>query len=357
MTNTGKSPNELPLPGHFNPDHADSIWRVPYGERAREAAAWTGRHGIRPAHEDRFRIGLVLVDMQNTFCLPDGELFAAGRSGRGAVDDTVRLCRFIYHNLHRITRISPTLDTHLPMQIFHAVFLIDDHGHHPEPYTDVTREEVDNGRWRFNPALAETLGVTAEEGQRRLEHYVRTLESTGKFALTIWPYHALLGGVSHALTSLIEEAVFYHALCRGAVPDFQVKGDYPWTEHYSVLGPEVLEDPDGQPMSRKNTAFLDALDAFDAVVLTGQAKSHCLAWSVQDILEQKPEIAPKVYLLEDCTSPVVIPDGPDFTETAAAAFERFREAGMHIVQSSRPMAEWPGLTDHVRDASRARTNP
>jgi hypothetical protein len=33
----------------------------------------------------------------------------------------------------------------------------------------------------------------------------------------------------------------------------------------------------------------------------------------------------------------------DYTDPADQAFRRFAEAGMHVVQSTRPMEEWPGI--------------
>jgi nicotinamidase-related amidase len=47
--------------------------------------------------------------------------------------------------------------------------------------------------------------------------------------------------------------------------------------------------------------------------------------------------------LEDCTSPVVVPNVVDFTERADAAFERFAKAGMHIVKSTEAIANWSDL--------------
>ena len=93
--------HELPIPPHFAPARMGEVWRVPYQERAAEAAAWARAHGIRPAAEDRLRICLVAVDVQNTFCVPGFELFVGGRSGTGAVDDNRRLCEFLYRNLAR----------------------------------------------------------------------------------------------------------------------------------------------------------------------------------------------------------------------------------------------------------------
>ena len=71
--------------------------------------------------------------LRNTFCIPEFELYVGGHSGSGAVDDSGRLCEFIYRNLHRITQMIPTMDTHQAMQIFHAVYLIDADGKHPDP--------------------------------------------------------------------------------------------------------------------------------------------------------------------------------------------------------------------------------
>jgi hypothetical protein len=34
-----------------------------------------------------------------------------------------------------------------------------------------------------------------------LQHYVDELEQRGKYSLTIWPFHAMLGGLGHALVS------------------------------------------------------------------------------------------------------------------------------------------------------------
>lgn len=341
---------ELPLPPHYDPEKVGQVWRVDYEALARAAPAWTARWGLRPAAEDRRQIALLAVDVQNTFCVPGFELFVAGRSGTAAVEDNRRLCAFLYRNLGRITRIYLTLDTHRAVQVFHSVFLVDAQGRHPEPYTVVRAADVEAGRWRFNVALAPGLGLSPEAGQRHLLHYTQTLERSGKYALTIWPYHALLGGIGHALVAAVEEAVFFHTLARASQPGFLVKGDHPLTEHYSALGPEVTVDAEGRPLGSRDTTLLDVLEAYDAVIVAGQAKSHCVAWTVADLLalarERDAALVKKVYLLEDCTSPVVVPGGPDFTEEAEAAFRRFAEAGMHRVRSSEPLDRWPGFPDH-----------
>ena len=169
----------------------------------------------------------------------------------------------------------------------------------------------------------------------------------GKYELTIWPYHAMLGGIGHALVSAVEEAVFFHGIARYSQPSFQIKGSNPFTENYSVLSPEILEDSEGEQIAKKNVKFIKELLDFDAIVIAGEAKSHCVAWTIDDLLSEiytwDRELAEKVYLLEDCSSPVVIPGVVDYTNEADAAFERFAAAGMHVVRSTEPILSWPGI--------------
>lgn len=339
---------ELPVPGHFQPDTVGQVWRVPYGERAAQAAAWAVVHGIAPAATDEKRVCLLAIDVQNTFCLPEFELFVGGPSGRGAVDDNARLCDFIYRNLASITEIHPTLDTHTAMQIFHPVFLVNQDGEHPQPMTPVSFDDVEKGVWKVNPAVAGSIaGGDVDVLQRHLLHYCRRLSDSGKYLLMIWPYHSILGGIGHCLVAAVEEALFFHNLARHSQTGFEIKGGNPLTENYSVLRPEVLDSPDGQAIDRKNGRLVSKLLEFDALIIAGQAKSHCVAWTVADLLHEietlDPELAGKVYLLEDCTSPVVVPGVIDFTDDANSAYQRFADAGMHRVKSTTAMADWPGL--------------
>jgi len=334
----------LPLPPHYDPQKVTKVWRVPYQERAEQARSWALQHKITPAAEDQFKTLLVLIDVQNTFCLPEFELYVGGRSGTGAVDDNRRLCQFIYRHLGAITQIVMTMDTHAALQIFHPSFLIDSQGNNPPPLTQISVDDIEEGRWMFNPAIAPSLEVTPEYGQRQLLYYTKALKQSGKYNLTIWPYHAILGGIGHALVSSVEEAVFFHTVARYSQPRIEIKGRQPFTEHYSAFGPEVLNDADGHPVGEKNESLFEFMLGFDAIIFAGQAKSHCVASSVDDFLRsirrKDEKLAKKVYLLEDCTSPVVIPNVVDYTDAADDAFKRFADAGMHIVRSTEPIEKW-----------------
>jgi nicotinamidase-related amidase len=348
---------ELPFPPHFKPGKTDDVFRVDYQNISKSSAVWADTHGIKPSSEDGLRISLIIVDAQNTFCIPGFELFVGGRSGRGAVDDNRRLCEFIYRNLGAITEIAPTMDTHQAMQIFHGIFFINDRGEHPDPYTLISVEDIEEGRWRFNKKLSHSLMHDDDYIERYLLHYTKELRNSGKYELTVWPYHAMLGGIGHALVSSVEEAVFFHSMARISQPDIHVKGDHPLTEHYSVLGPEVSTGPDGEPLSLRteslfqkpaaSEAIYGKLSQFDAVIIAGQAKSHCVAWTIADLLDKvmagDVSLVEKIYLLEDCTSPVVVPGVIDYTEEADKAFARFSDAGMNVVRSTDPIEKWGGI--------------
>jgi len=332
------SNSQLPIPDFFDPQNVGTVWRIPYEERVRQARDWASQHGLQPASADSTKTWLMLIDVQNTFCIPEFELYVGGRSGRGAVEDNARLCEFIYRNLGNITQITATMDTHRTMQVFHAIFFVDKDGNHPAPYTDIHASELREGMWSFNPALSSQFGIAPEYGQQMMIHYAEELEKKGKYALTIWPYHAMLGGIGHALVASVEEALFFHAVARTTQYDLNVKGDKPFTEHYSVIGPEVLTGPMGETLGTHNQKFIEQLQQVDRLVIAGQAKCHCVAWTVSDLLEDIAlldlDLAKKVYLLEDCTSPVVVPGVVDHTDAADAAYERFAKAGMNIVKST-----------------------
>lgn len=347
----------LPIPQHFDASKADKVWPVDYLRLERDGEDWYRQHDIEPAVTDKVRTALLIIDAQITFCVPGYELFVGGRSGRGAVDDNVRLCEFIYRNMRHITRIFPTMDTHTQFQIFHPLFLVNDAGEHPQPYTVVTHDDIANGVWKVNPRATYSLGGNYLGLQRHLDYYTQQLEKSGKYALIIWPPHAMLGGIGHALAPIVHEAVEFFNVVRASQTGFEIKGGHPLTENYSVLSPEVTTTNGGAPLpnAQKNYRFIEKLidpdNGFDVIGIAGQALSHCVAWTIDDlltsILAKDPAAARKVHIIRDCSSPVVTPYR-DFTSDAEAALMRFTDAGMRIVRSTDPITSWPGYQEAVR---------
>src|SRR5690606_6940505 len=250
------SKDTLPIPEHFKSESVGSVWKVDYQQIAAGASEWRTKHQIFPAAEDSTRVGLLLIDVQNTFCIPGFELFVRGAGGEDSVEDNRRLCRFIYHNLHRITRIYASLDTHQAIQIFHSIFLVDRDGKHPDPLTVITPGDL-GSRWKINPAVAREIGLSIEAAETYLQQYANSLQRKERLDWTIWPYHAMLRGIGHSMVAAVHEAVFFHSICRQTNPRYIQKGDNPLSEHYSLIGPEVLEGPQRNTIAAKDSSLIE----------------------------------------------------------------------------------------------------
>jgi nicotinamidase-related amidase len=341
---------ELPFPTFYDPRSAE---RWSYSPDQQElfaaAAAYRKAHDLRPVAADKRNVHLCLIDVQKDFCFPQGSLFVAGRSGRGAVDDSRRIAELIYRHADVFTGITATMDTHFAHQIFFPSFWLTRDGEAVSAHRVISTADLDAGEVRPNPAMAKWLcGGNYPWLMKQVRHYTETLERAGKYQLYLWPPHCILGSDGHALAGVVHEARMFHAFARGAQSWVEVKGGHPLTENYSVMQPEVRTRHDGQPLAQKNTQFLATLLAADAVVIAGQAASHCVKSSIDDILAEivasDPELAKKVYLVTDCMSAVTVPDGKgglaaDFTGDAEKALDRFAAAGMKLVKST-DAARW-----------------
>ena len=319
----------LPLPGFYRPDAVGELYMERAALVAEEAVAFRDRHDIRASSMDKTRIAAFGIDCQVGFCTPGASLFVPG-----AVEDTQRTLDWLYRNLDRITGLHFSLDTHRVFQIFHPAFWVDASGKHPAPLTPITHEDVRQGRWMPIVHPRECL------------EYTRKLETNGKYVLTIWPFHTLLGGLTHALVPALMEASIFHAIARRHQTHFETKGTHAMTENYSVLSPEVSE-LGGKTVGGFNAPFFKVLMEYDRIYVFGQAKSHCVLSTLRDlqdrIMATDPGLVDKVYILEDAMSPVPappidpLPASLDFPRIAEAAFDDFRKAGFHLVKTTDPI--------------------
>lgn len=320
---------QLSLPSFYDHGKVGEVFMERAGLVAEEAAELRDRAQIKPAGQDKHRIAAFGIDCQIGFCTPGASLFVPG-----AVEDTQRTCDWIYRNLDRITGLHFSMDTHRVFQVFHPAWWTDRAGQHPAPLTTITYDEVKRGDWTPIIHPKECL------------EYVKQLEQAGKYVLTIWPFHTLLGGISHALVPSLMEAAIFHSVARNRQTHFETKGTHAMTENYSVLSPEVTS-LGGQTVGSFNTPFFKMLMEYDRIYVFGQAKSHCVLSTLKDIRahiqQTDPSLADKIYILEDATSPVPappidpLPPHLDFPRIADEAFEDFRRAGMHIITTKDPI--------------------
>jgi len=293
---------------------------------AEQAAAFRDEHRIAPGDDDSRRVAAFGIDCQVDFCLPGGSLYVPG-----AVEDTTRTIEWLLRNVGRITDLFFSLDTHSAWQIFHPAWWVDAAGKHPEPFTTIRAADVRSGRYRALRQAAESL------------EYCEKLEASGRYVLTVWPYHTLEGGVGRALVPALFEAAVFHAVARRRAPIFQSKGTHPLTESYSVLAPEVLEIA-GSSVGGFDDALFARLMSYDRVYVFGQAKSHCVLSTLRDLRERivsrDPSLAAKVWILRDAMSPVPpppldpLPPDLDFPALADENVEQCRRAGMRVVSTT-----------------------
>jgi nicotinamidase-related amidase len=293
------------IPDFYDPSRIGELFHPDIPRIAADAAA----AGLSAAAQDKRKIHLVIIDMQ----MP------------GSLGDIQRLIEFIYVNAERITSITCSLDSHLPFQIFHPAWWTDAEGNHPTPFTLISYADISAGKWR--PLVAPV----------RSTNYVKELETRAKKQLTIWPYHVMIGGIGNALDPELWSAVVWHSLARRTQPTWLTKGSIPLTEHYSIIQPEVPVP--SHPLGGKNKAFVDTLSDADMVIIAGEAETHCVLETVEDVVEDfgdKPQALQKIYFLRDCTSPVIHPD-VDFHSIALRRFAEFEAQGVNFLDSTEPL--------------------
>ncbi len=97
--------------------------------------------------------------------------------------------------------------------------------------------------------------------------------------------------------------------------------------------------PGGQPGGGQDQAFLEILARAGHVVIAGEAETHCVLETVEDLAEHfgdQPEALRKILFLRDCTSPVLHPE-VDFHALAAERFALFSARGIRFINSTDPL--------------------
>lgn len=256
------------------------------------------------------RIELLVIDPQVDFCdLARGALYVPG-----ADDDMRRLAAMIRRLKPKLDDIHVTLDSHHFIHIAHPIFWKDSRGHHPPPFTRIARAEVEEGVWT----------PTVPGMYRRALEYVRRLEQNGRYELTVWPPHCLIGSPGHAVFPELFAALTEWET-RFAFVDYVTKGSNILTEHYSAVQADVPDPSDAS--TQINTRLIQTLERADLIAIAGEARTHCLANTVRDIADSfgDDSFVSKLVLLTDAAS-----DIPGFETHAQDFMSEMAARGMQL---------------------------
>lgn len=248
--------------------------------------------------------------MQNDFCKTNGALYV-----NGAEKDTARLGSFIKTHSDKIDHIIMTQDNHHVIDISHPGFWKDKKGNPPVPFTAIGVEDVRNGTW------------TPRFPKEEIVNYLQKLEDQGEFPHVIWPEHCIIGSTGSAIVDEIMQPVMDWAR-QGNFFDVVVKGTNPLTEHFGALRANIPIE--GSPETQINTDLIRKLELFDNILITGEAKSHCVANTIKQLFEINGIIR-KLVIFEDCMSDVT-----GFETIAVPIYQKAKNEGARFTKST----EW-----------------
>ncbi|RJF70840.1 hypothetical protein [Rhodopseudomonas palustris] len=261
---------------------------------------------------------LLVIDPQNDFMdIPadadpilfeqsNGPRFRSALPVPGALTDMDRLATTIGRIGPRLSRVHVTLDTHRVIDVAHPAFWRDGNGHAPPPFTMISHADVVAGTWApRNP-----------DWKSRMLDYTAELENAGRFVLMVWPEHCLIGSWGHNIVDGLRDALSRWERDNGVTTEFVTKGINTFTEHYGALLAEVPDPTD--PSTQLNRELMSALQQADVIAIAGEASSHCVATTVNQLVDHIGERHwSRIHLLTDCMSPVpATPGSPDFPALA-----------------------------------------
>ena len=235
----------------------------------------------------------------------------------------LRLATLIAELGGAIDHVTVTMDTHQDLDISHPAWWVDADGNYPKPFTLFGSQEVLAGDWTpSNPATYD-----------RSLSYLVSLERASRYPHTIWPNHCLQGTRGHAVYSVLIDVLRSWSIKNQKRIQYVSKGENAFTEHFSGIKAEVVDDND--PHTQLNQALVDQLEAADTLLVGGEALSHCVMSTVEDLANayRDPASIEKMVLLRDTTSLVPDPPGAEglFSNKTEAFLEAMRARGMRIM--------------------------
>lgn len=241
---------------------------------------------------------------------------------QGADQDMFRLGAMIERLANKIDDIHVTLDSHHAIHIAHPIFWIDSNGNHPKPFTLIVEEDMLKGTWT----------TTNPSARKRALEYLRALKANKRYILCIWPPHCIIGTPGAAISTPVNTAINNWCETRFKKVDYVAKGSNPFTEHYSAVMADVIDNED--PTTMLNTVLLGTFSNADIILVAGEALSHCVCNTITDVANRfGEENIKKLVLLKDCCSNV-----GGFENLGSQFIDNMTKRGMKIATSTEYLA-------------------
>jgi len=239
---------------------------------------------------------LLIIDPQNDFCDLPEDMAPSGQKPSlpvtGAHSDLLRLAGWIDGNRQAIGSVTVTMDHHHRLDIAHPSFWRTAQGGSVGPFTTVTAAQVRDGVYRPAPGLSID----------RAHSYLQDLEDSGRFTHMVWPVHCQIGTWGQCVHSILQRSLDHWEDETGNSVLHVLKGENPWTEHYSALRAEIPVETDPSP--DLNRDLLARLSIADRVIVAGEAGSHCVRATVEHLVANWTGDNTRIVLLTDAMSPV-----------------------------------------------------
>ena len=279
-------------------------------------------------------VQLVIIDPQADFMDTQDAALAVS----GATADMQRTAKFVERVGNKLGDIHVTFDSHNSVGIERPGMWVDDNGDYAPPFTIITAADVEARIWQPRNGHLKPGALGGQTIQQYMLDYVKALEAQGNYPLMVWPTHCVIGSSGWALQPDLFGALSDWELKQFATINRVTKGSCPWTEHYGALSAEVPLAND--PSTGLNTGFLSMLQDADMIAISGEALSHCVMSTVNQIADNFGDsLLGKFYLLTDAMSPVgQAPGGPDFPAISADWLKRMEARGMHLTTTTEFLA-------------------
>lgn len=299
-----------------------------------------------------------------------GESAVAGMSaGLAAAEEGSTLAQFISQHLDDIDEIVVTLDSHHKLHVSHSTYWVDGAGGQQQPAvnTTITLRDVEAGLWRpRKPELLEyTMDLLRQLGAQNAHYgYGSTTDADADIAavqgpgggIVIRPEHCLVGSQGSAILPAVHRAIgewVDHTLrdvtylttanknylqhVKGHLLQLQQQqreqqqrqlateeGKGVESVQPGVVGGEgQLAAGEGAPSQQKqllmdpsqyfDLSFLEMLGSDDKLLICGQAISHCVGFSVFDVIStamRSSSLLPQnIFMLKDATSVSALVNG------------------------------------------------